>query len=57
MDAIVTLGLLILVFGGGQFILGLIYFSIMEVADRIRMRQYNLAILAAIQHRWNNGSL
>lgn len=53
MDAVVLAGIAVLIFGGGQFIAGLIYFSIMELVDRIRARKYNMAILAAIQHRWN----
>lgn len=57
MDALVVLGLGVLIFGGAQLIVGLIYFTIMDIVDRIRMRRYNLAILAAIQHRWNNGNL
>lgn len=52
MDALVLAGIVILIFGGAQFIAGLIFYSLMDVRDRIRARKYAEQITTAIQHRW-----
>lgn len=52
MDAIILAGIAILIFGGVQFLIGLTYYSIMHVVDKVRARKYAAAILLAIQHRW-----
>lgn len=54
MDAIVLAGIAIIIFGGGQFILGLIFMWIRTLVDNHRMRVHNRMILAAVEHRYYN---